>query len=109
MTTYTNPHPTPDRASTVNRELTPNRRIRRVVENDDYAAFTRRVIAAQGRRIATGDVEALPALLALSEELDRAIDTAVAGLRACGYSWTEIASRIGVTRQAAQQRWGDRP
>ena len=62
-------------------------------ERQLHAAFTRRVIAAQGRRIATGDVEALPALLALSEELDRAIDTAVAGLRACGYSWTEIASR----------------
>jgi hypothetical protein len=24
----------------------------------------------------------------------------------CGYSWTEISSRLGITRQAAQQRWG---
>jgi DNA-binding XRE family transcriptional regulator len=31
----------------------------------------------------------------------------VAGLRRAGYSWAEIASRIGITRQAAQQRWGD--
>jgi hypothetical protein len=23
-----------------------------------------------------------------------------------GYSWAEIGSRLGVTRQAAQQRWG---
>ena len=23
-----------------------------------------------------------------------------------GYSWAEIAARLGVTRQAAQQRWG---
>ncbi len=23
-----------------------------------------------------------------------------------GYSWAEIASRLGTTRQAAQQRWG---
>ena len=29
---------------------------------------------------------------------------AVKGLRACGYSWAEIGSRLGTTRQAAQQR-----
>ena len=27
-------------------------------------------------------------------------------LRGCGYSWAEIGSRLGITRQAAQQRWG---
>jgi hypothetical protein len=27
-------------------------------------------------------------------------------LRACGYSWAEIGSRLGITRQAAHQRWG---
>ncbi len=27
-------------------------------------------------------------------------------LRAAGYSWAEIAARLRVTRQAAQQRWG---
>jgi hypothetical protein len=27
-------------------------------------------------------------------------------LRACGYSWAEIGSRLDITRQAAQQRWG---
>ena len=29
-----------------------------------------------------------------------------AGSACAGYSWGEIASRLGVTRQAAQQRWG---
>ena len=29
------------------------------------------------------------------------------GLREFGYSWADIAGRLGVTRQAAQQRWGD--
>ncbi len=23
-----------------------------------------------------------------------------------GYSWADIATRLGITRQAAQQRWG---
>jgi hypothetical protein len=85
--------------------LSVNRR-KRFVETDDYAAFIRRAIRAHGRRVADGDVEALPGLLRLSAELEQAIGTAVTGLRGCGYSWTEIANRIGVTRQAARQRWG---
>jgi hypothetical protein len=79
------------------------------VENDDYAAFTRRIVAAHGRRIAAGDVEGLADLIALGTEIERATATAVAGLRAFGYSWAEIASRLGITRQAAQQRWGGEP
>lgn len=92
-----------------NADLTPKRRTRRLVENDDYAAFTTRVIRAQGRRIATGDVEGLASLLALEDELRTALHHAVTGLRTHGYSWAEIAARIGTTRQAAHQRWGETP
>jgi hypothetical protein len=106
------PHDTP-RRNTVNPGLTPNPRTRnaaepgrRVVENDQYAAFARRIVRAYAVRIAAGDVEALPGLLALSEEINTHVHAAVNGLRAFGYSWTDIAARIGVTRQAAQQRWG---
>ncbi len=42
----------------------------------------------------------------LGDEIDTAIAQAVKGLRACGYSWAEIGARLGITRQAAQQRWG---
>jgi hypothetical protein len=90
--------------SRVNACLTPGR-TPRVVENSEFTAFGRRVIRAAGRRIAAGDVEALPDLAALSADLDAAITDAVTGLRAAGYSWGEIASRLGVTRQAAHQRW----
>jgi hypothetical protein len=45
-------------------------------------------------------------LLHHADELDTAIQVAVTGLRAFGYSWAEISSRLGATRQAAQQRWG---
>jgi len=45
----------------------------------------------------------------LSAEIDTAIAQAVTGLRGSGYSWAEIGSRLGITRQAAQQRWGARP
>jgi hypothetical protein len=77
-----------------------------VTENDDYAAFARRVLAAYARRVASGDVEALAQMTALAADLDTAIGQAVTGLRAVGYSWAEIGLRLGITRQAAQQRWG---
>lgn len=89
---------------TVNSPLTPNRR-RRVVENDTYAAFARRIVAAYGRRIAAGDVAGLAELVQLVTVIEHAMDTAVAGLRACGYSWAEIAAPLEISRQAAQQRW----
>ena len=85
--------------------MTPNRRTR-LVDNDDYAAFARRILRAYARRVADGDVEALTLMLGLSAEIDDAIAQAVQGLRGSGYSWAEIGSRLGITRQAAQQRWG---
>ena len=91
--------------SRVNLTLTRNRR-RRVVENDEYAAFLRRAVAALGRRIAAGDIEALTDLADLAGNLDRALIDAVTGLREFGYSWADIAGRLGITRQAAHQRWG---
>ncbi|MFI7213140.1 hypothetical protein ACIBP4_01075 [Micromonospora maritima] len=98
--------------NTVKKPLTPRipaQRRRDVVENDAFAAFARRIIRAHGRRVADGDVEALRDLVALSSAIDQAITDAVIGLRAFGYSWAEIGSRLGISRQAAQQRWGDRP
>lgn len=91
--------------NTVKPALTPNR-ARPVVENPEYAAFARRILRACARRIATGDIESLTCMAELSGVIDAAIYQAVAGLRERGYSWAEIGSRLGVTRQAAQQRWG---
>ena len=58
------------------------------------------------RRVGDGDVEGLVLMLDLAEEIDAAIAEAVKGLRTCGYSWAEVGSRVGINRQAAQQRWG---
>jgi hypothetical protein len=68
-------------------------------------SFAARVIRAHGRRVAEGDVEGLAELVDLVAELDAAMQAAVDGLRQVGYSWAEIASRLGTTRQAAHQRW----
>ena len=91
--------------SSVNTPLTPKRRSR-VVENDEYAAFLRRVIRAYSRRVAAGDIEAISTMANLADDFDEAIRQAIAGLREYGYSWADIALRLGITRQGAQQRWG---
>jgi len=41
----------------------------------------------------------------LADEMDDAIAQAVKGPRTQGYSWTDIGDRLGITRQAARQRW----
>jgi hypothetical protein len=97
----------PGRRSGVKAGLTPNRRPR-PVENDEYARFVQRVMLAYARRVAGGDVDGLADMAGLATELDEAIAQAVTGLRETGYSWAEIAARLGVSRQAAQQRWGHR-
>jgi hypothetical protein len=76
------------------------------VENLGYASFAIGVIRAHGRWIAEGDIEALPDLLDLADELHAATRHAVNGLRVFGCGWSDIASRLGTTRQAAQQRRG---
>jgi hypothetical protein len=90
--------------SGVNKPLTANPR-RRVTENDEYAAFARRVIRGYSR-IAAGDIDAVTSMAQLAGELDIAIRRAVTGLRQRGYSWADIGARLGITRQGAQQRWG---
>jgi hypothetical protein len=74
------------------------------VENPEYAAFLRRVIAAYSRRVAAGDIEAITTMAALAGHFEDAIRQAITGLRQSGYSWADIAMRLGITRQGAQQR-----
>jgi hypothetical protein len=92
----------------VKKPLTAKRRYR-ITENDEYAAFLRRVIAAYSRRVASGDIEAITTMAHLADDLEDATRNAITGLRDFGYSWADIAMRLGITRQGAQQRWGDTP
>jgi hypothetical protein len=78
------------------------------VETPEYAAFVTRVIRACGRRVADGDIGGLAYLVALRDEVETTIASAVAGLRSepWSYSWQQVADELGTTRQAAQQRYG---
>ncbi len=91
----------------VKRPLTGRRR-GRVVENDEYAAFLARALRAYAARVGKGDIDAIAGMAAIAAEADTAMRTAVAGLRTAGYSWADIGDRLGITRQAAQQRWRDK-
>jgi hypothetical protein len=84
----------------------PARRAKRRVESPDYAAFVRRVIRAFGRRAGEGDIDALPELAKLRDELDAAVGQAVRDLHAKGWSYAEIGNRLGVSRQNIRQRFG---
>lgn len=75
-------------------------------EADEFGAFVRRIVRAYQRRVADRDIEALAGLAQLQRDVDEAVAAAVRGLQAEGYSWTEVGRVLGVSRQAAQQRWG---
>jgi len=81
--------------------------IRRPKETSEVAAGARRMIRAVGVRIGDGDLDSFSYLLDLHETIDEATRYACAKLRADhGVSWADIALRLGVTRQAAAQKWG---
>lgn len=91
-------------------------------EPADMASFVRRISRAMVRRaIESGDTEVLVAIRAMRAELDRAELEAARALyygspdpanplpeaRSWGYSWTDLAHELGVSRQAVMKRYAD--
>ena len=76
-------------------------------ETPEYVRMLQRMMRAYARRVTQdcGDIEALAGLVDLATELEATTTLAIAGLRETGHSWAEIARVLGVTRQAAQQRY----
>lgn len=74
-------------------------------EAPDMAAFVTRVAKAMVRRAGEGDLEALSAVTAMSTAVDQAMTDAARAAHAAGYSWTQIAAELGISRQAARQRF----
>lgn len=75
----------------------------------ELAGFLRRMARALVRRAAGGDLDALAALVESRDALDAAIGDAARALHYDfhqPYSWGEIARELGISRQAAQQRFG---
>jgi hypothetical protein len=70
------------------------RRVRDRATGGDAAALLRAGVAVSAEHAATAD---------------RLLDHFVAHARAAGMSWTDIGAQLGVSRQAARQRFADRP
>lgn len=76
-------------------------------EIGDYVDSLGRMIRAAGRRTGeVGDEPELAKLAGLQAKVDEALQTAVDGMRDRGMSWAYVAMGLGITRQAAQQRFG---
>lgn len=73
-------------------------------------AGSRRMFKAVTMHTATdGDIEVLPDLIAIRDEMDSLIADTVDGLRdQHGFSWTDIARVTNMTPQGAQQKYGRR-
>ena len=84
------------------------RRPRRERETMDYLAAARRFIRRAGERVADADEFELAELVALRAELESAIVTAVHGQRSIGRSWAYVGAALGMIRQAAHERYGER-
>lgn len=84
------------------------RRARRERETLEYLAAARRFIRRAGERVADADEFELAELVALRAELEAAIVTAVHGQRAIGRSWAYIGAALGMRRQSAQERYGEK-
>lgn len=75
-------------------------------EAPEVGAMAGRVLRALVRRAEAGDGEALEQLLALEDQIAGAIKDAGRGLHRFGYSFTELGSIAGVSRQSARERFG---
>lgn len=76
----------------------------------EYGQMARRIVRAYGRAFGvSGDLGDLPYLRDLNDEAHRATKDAVALLRARDpqLSWSQIGDALGVTGEAARQRYGD--
>jgi hypothetical protein len=69
------------------------------------------LVAAVGKRAASSPLEKLGTALAISMELESSADELVgyfvAEARRAGCSWTEVGQQIGVSKQAARQRFAN--
>jgi hypothetical protein len=77
-------------------------------EAPELGATSRRFARALAARAAEGDTEGLEQLVEVRAAVDDAIASAARSLHGFGYSWTDLGVVLGVTRQAARQRFGTR-
>jgi DNA-directed RNA polymerase specialized sigma24 family protein len=76
----------------------------RTYEAPEMGAFALRTLKALARRAGEGDLEALTALREIGAALPTITTDAMVGAREFGYSLSEIADEMKVSRQAVSTR-----
>ena len=82
-------------------------RAERCYDTDEFGQMVVRMIRSLARRVSASDLAAFGALWELRDEADRACIETIDGLRAEGFSWTDLAAEAGQTRQGLTQ-WRQR-
>jgi hypothetical protein len=77
-------------------------------EAPEVGQAARRFVRALVARAEEGDTEAIEQLVETQHETTQAITAAGQALSRAGYSYTDLARLLGVTRQAARQRFARR-
>ena len=77
-------------------------------DTEEWGAFLERILRATERRVGNGDIEGLAVIARVQRVVDETMQRSVDRLRAApwDYSWTDVGRALGITRQAAQQRFG---
>ena len=75
---------------------------------EEWGAFLERILRATERRVGNGDIEGLAAIARVQAIAEETMQRSVDRLRAApwDYSWADVGRALGITRQAAQQRFG---
>lgn len=81
-----------------------------MTDTEEWGAFLERILRATARRVGNGDIEGLAVIARVQRLVDETMQHSVDRLRAepWEYSWADIGQRLGITRQAAQQRFGSK-
>lgn len=74
-----------------------------------FIKYARMALSDDVGRDITSAADVLTSIRQARRELDYAEAFAVDTLRAKGATWADIGELFGITKQAAQQRYGDRP
>lgn len=79
-----------------------------MTDTEEWGTFLERILKATARRVGSGDIEGLAVIARVQHLVDETMQQSVNRLRGepWSYSWADIGLRLGITRQAAQQRFG---
>lgn len=81
---------------------------RREREALEMIEFARRALKAAARHAGDGDEFELAEFASLRADYDDLLRTVVSRQRSYGRSWAYIGAALGITRQSAQERYGER-